>query len=70
MPPTVRALQYIFTTEVLNEKVFKLLEEKIFSNKKKDWPQGDGSVAYTGTRCSTPCHEYKLGQVAFDGKRG
>ncbi len=40
MPPTVRALQYIFTTEVLNEKVFKLLEEKIFSNKKKTGRKG------------------------------
>ena len=40
MPPTVRALQYIFTTEVLNEKVFKLLEEKICSNKKKTGRKG------------------------------
>ena len=40
MPPTVRALQYIFTTEVLNQKVFKLLEEKICSNKKKTGRKG------------------------------
>ena len=26
MPPTVRALQHIFLTPLLNEKVFKLLE--------------------------------------------
>ena len=40
MPPTVRALQYIFTTEALNEKVFKLLEEKICKSKKKTGRRG------------------------------
>lgn len=35
MPPTVRALQHIFTTPALNEKIFKLLEEKICKGKKK-----------------------------------
>ena len=40
MPPTVRALQYIFTTEALNEKVFKLLEEKICKGKKKTGRRG------------------------------
>jgi len=35
MPPTVRALQHIFITSSLNEKEFKLLEEKICNNKKK-----------------------------------
>lgn len=35
MPPTVRALQYIFTTEILNEKIFTLLEEKICKGKNK-----------------------------------
>ena len=40
MPPTVRALQYIFITASLNEKVFKLLEEKICSNKKKTGRKG------------------------------
>jgi IS5 family transposase len=40
MPPTVRALQYIFTTESLNEKVFKLLEEKICKGKKKTGRRG------------------------------
>ena len=40
MPPTVRALQYIFTTASLNEKVFKLLEEKICTNKKKTGRKG------------------------------
>ena len=40
MPPTVRALQYIFTTEALNEKVFKLLEEKMCKGKKKTGRRG------------------------------
>jgi len=35
MPPTVRALQYIFITPSLNEKIFKLLEENICTNKKR-----------------------------------
>ena len=33
MPPTVRALQHIFTTPALNEKIFNLLEEKICKGK-------------------------------------
>ena len=40
MPPTVRALQHIFITASLNEKVFKLLEEKIWTNKKKTGRKG------------------------------
>lgn len=40
MPPTVRALQFIFTTPALNEKVFNLLEEKICKNKKKTGRSG------------------------------
>jgi hypothetical protein len=40
MPPTVRALQYIFTTPALNEKVFLLLEEKICKNKKRTGRSG------------------------------
>ena len=40
MPPTVRALQYIFTTPDLNEKIFKLLEEKICKGKKKTGRKG------------------------------
>ena len=40
MPPTVRALQHIFLTPLLNEKVFKLLEEKICKNKKKTGRKG------------------------------
>jgi IS5 family transposase len=35
LPPTLKALQYIFITPELNEKVFGLLEEKITSGKKK-----------------------------------
>ena len=34
-PPTLAALQYIFVTPGLNEKVFALLEKKICANKKK-----------------------------------
>ena len=40
MPPTVRALQYIFTTPDLNETIFKLLEEKICKHKKKTGRKG------------------------------
>lgn len=40
MPPLVRALQYIFTTKALNEKIFKLLEEKICKGKKKTGRMG------------------------------
>ncbi len=40
MPPTVRALQFIFITESLNEKVFKLLEDKICKGKKKTGRKG------------------------------
>ena len=40
MPPTVRALQYIFTTPDLNEKIFKLLEEQICKGKKKTGRKG------------------------------
>lgn len=35
LPPVLRALQYIFITPELNEKVFQLLENKICSGKKK-----------------------------------
>lgn len=35
LPPVLKALQYIFITPALNEKVFSLLEEKIVSGKKK-----------------------------------
>ena len=40
MPPTVRALQHIFTTPALNEKVFTLLEETICKDKKKTGRKG------------------------------
>lgn len=40
MPPAVRALQPIFITASLNEKVCKLLEEKICTNKKKTGRKG------------------------------
>lgn len=35
LPPTLAALQYIFITPELNNKVFELLEEKICTKKKK-----------------------------------
>ena len=35
LPPTIRALQYIFITPSINEKIFALLEEKICKGKKK-----------------------------------
>ena len=40
MPPTVRALQHIFTTPTLNEKVFTILEEAICKDKKKTGRKG------------------------------
>ncbi len=40
MPPTVRALQYIFITEALNEKIFKLLREKICKGIEKTGRKG------------------------------
>lgn len=40
MPPTVRALQHIFLTPELNEKVFSLLEEAICADKKKTGRKG------------------------------
>jgi IS5 family transposase len=40
LPPILRALQYIFTTPSLNEKVFRLLEEKICKEKKKTGRKG------------------------------
>ena len=35
LPPVLKALQYIFVTAELNEKVFSLLENKIVADKKK-----------------------------------
>lgn len=35
MPPVLRALQYIYTTPELNQKVFDLLEKKVMADKKK-----------------------------------
>jgi hypothetical protein len=35
LPPVLKALQYIFVTPKLNEKVFSLLEKKIVAGKKK-----------------------------------
>jgi IS5 family transposase len=40
MPPTVIALQHIFTTPALNEKVFILLEATICQDKKKTGRKG------------------------------
>jgi len=35
LPPVLKALQYIFITPELNEKIFQLLEEKIAKAKRK-----------------------------------
>lgn len=40
LPPVLMALQHIFNTSELNEKVFDLLEKKIVSNKKKTGRKG------------------------------
>ncbi|MEO7767464.1 MAG: ISNCY family transposase [Ferruginibacter sp.] len=40
LPPVLMALQYIFVTAELNEKVFALLEKKICSGKKKTGRKG------------------------------
>lgn len=40
LPPVLMALQYIFVTPVLNEKVFALLEKKIAHSKKKTGRKG------------------------------
>ncbi len=40
LPPVLMALQYIFVTPTLNEKVFELLEKKICNGKKKTGRKG------------------------------
>jgi transposase, IS5 family len=40
LPPVLMALQHIFITAELNEKVFALLEKKVVSNKKKTGRKG------------------------------
>jgi hypothetical protein len=40
LPPVLMALQYIFVTSALNEKVFELLEKKICKGKKKTGRKG------------------------------
>jgi IS5 family transposase len=40
LPPVLKALQYIFITPELNEKVFRLLEEKICKGKKQTGRKG------------------------------
>ncbi len=40
LPPVLKALQYIFITPELNEKIFQLLEEKICRGKKKTGRNG------------------------------
>ena len=42
LPPVLMALQYIFITPELNEKVFEILEKKICSGKKKTGRKGMG----------------------------
>ena len=40
LPPTLKALQYIFSNEELNREVFSILEESILSGKKKTGRSG------------------------------
>ncbi len=40
LPPVLRALQYIYTTPKLNQKVFELLETKVISGKKQTGRHG------------------------------
>ena len=40
LPPVLMALQYIFVTPALNEKVFELLEKKVCKGKKKTGRKG------------------------------
>ncbi|MCH8020826.1 ISNCY family transposase, partial [candidate division KSB1 bacterium] len=40
MPPVLRALQYIYTTPELNQRVFEILEAKVLHGKKKTGRQG------------------------------
>jgi IS5 family transposase len=40
LPPVLKALQYVFITPELNEKVFRLLEEKICKGKKQTGRKG------------------------------
>jgi len=40
LPPVLKALQHIFITAELNEKIFQLLEEKVCSGKKKTGRKG------------------------------
>jgi len=40
LPPVLRALQYIFITSGLNEKIFRLLEQKICKDKKQTGRKG------------------------------
>jgi IS5 family transposase len=40
LPPVLRSLQYLFVTPELNTRIFKLVEEKICSGKKKTGRKG------------------------------
>jgi IS5 family transposase len=40
LPPVLKALQYIFITHELNEKILQLMEEKVCSGKKKTGRKG------------------------------
>jgi len=55
LPPVLMALQYIFITPELNEKVFALLEKKILQRQKENRQKGNGFVAYTCSGRSPPC---------------
>lgn len=53
LPPVLMALQYIFVTPEVSEKIFSLLEAKICVGKKQTGRKGDGFVAdISACRCA------------------
>lgn len=65
LPPVLMALQYIFITPELNEKVLGLLENKICLSKNRK--KRHGSMAYTCAGCGEVCLRYKLGYPLIVG---
>lgn len=55
LPPVLMALQHIFVTPDLNERVFALLEKKDPEGQKENRSKGHGSMAHTGP-CSDQTH--------------
>ncbi len=67
LPPVLKALQYIFVTSELNEKVFSLLEKKICSRKKKTGRKGMDLLAHIDIGRGSSYAEYQLGQASTFG---